>query len=122
MPAKKKESSGVKIETLTRLEYDHYIDVLRQFEECHPTLRARKEFLGMSVATEAGQMMVKVTVMQTGEAKFTEEMNLPKEFEARFPGARALLKVSIKSAPILTSAAPKSSAGKKTAPVFPVKN
>lgn len=114
-----KKTVAAKIETITKLEYEQFVDVLRQFEEQHPTMRDRREFLGISVTMEAGALALKVTVTQLGEPKFTEEMNLPKEFEAKFPGARAMLKVLIKSAPILTSAAPKSAAGKKTAPVFP---
>lgn len=123
MAAKKPQTSPAKIEILTRLETpDHFSEVIRQFDEAFVGMRSRKEFLGMSVASEAGQMAIKITVTQLGELKFTEEMNLPKEFEAKFTGARAMLKVSVKSAPIVTSAAPKSAAGKKTAPVFPVKS
>ena len=109
-----------KIETLTKLEYEQFTEVLSQFEKVYPEMRERKEFLGISVSIDAGVLALKITVTQLGESKFTEEMNLPKEFEATFPSARALLKITIKSAPILTSAAPKSVAGKKTAPIFPV--
>ena len=114
-----KKNVAIKIETLTKLEYGQFTEVLRQFEEVYPTMCERKEFLGISVSIDAGLLALKITVTQLGEVKFTEEMNLPKEFEATFPGAKAVLKVTIKSAPILTSAAPKSAAGKKTAPVFP---
>lgn len=116
-----KNTNANKLEVLTRLEYEQIVEVLRQFEEQFPTMRQRKEFLGISVAMESGLMAIKVTVTQLGEATFVESMNLPKDFDAAFSSAKASLKVLIKSAPILTSAAPKSSAGKKTAPVFPTR-
>lgn len=114
------KKNPVKIEVLQRLEYEQIVSALRQFEDCHPTMRARKEFLGISISMEGGLMLIKITVTQLGEAAFVADMNFPKEFDANFENAKATLKVSVKSAPILTSAAPKSAAGKKTAPVFPV--
>jgi hypothetical protein len=123
MAAKKTASAkaDMPVETLTKLEYDQYVEVLAQFDRAYPAVGKQKEFLGISLTIEAGLMAIKITVTQLGEARFTEAMDLPKDFEATCPGARAPLKVWIKSAPILTSAAPKSAAGKKTAPVFPVK-
>lgn len=123
-----KKASEQKVEILTRLDYEQCVEALRQFENNHPTMRQRKEFLGISVAMEAGVMAIKLTVTQLGEANFLEAMNLPKDFDAVYPTAeslspvaRASLKVLVKGAPILTSAAPKSAAGKKTAPVFPTR-
>lgn len=127
MAAKKANEQKV-VEILTRLDYEQCVEALRQFENSHPTMRQRKEFLGISVSMEAGVMAIKLTVTQLGEANFLEAMNLPKDFDAVYPNveapspvARASLKVLVKGAPILTSAAPKSAAGKKTAPVFPTR-
>lgn len=118
-----KKISPQKLEILSRLDLDQFVDSIRQFDDGFPHLRARKEFLGIAVATEAAGLVLRINVTQLGEAKFTEEMGLPKEFEAVFEkaGAKAVLRVVIKSTPILTSAAPKSAAGKKTAPVFPTR-
>lgn len=112
-----------KTELLSRLDMDQFVDSIRQFDDCYPHLRARREFLGIAVATEPTGLVLRISVTQLGEAKFTEEMNLPKEFEAVFEKqcSRAVLRVAIKGTPILTSAAPKSAAGKKTAPVFPTR-
>ena len=114
-----KKNSTIKVEVLTRLDYDQCVESLRQFETAYPKMRSRREFLGLAVSMEAGEMAIKLTVTQLGEQQFVEAMALPQEFEAEFAAGRATLKVLIKGAPILTSAAPKSAAGKKTAPVFP---
>lgn len=123
-----KKASAQKVEVLTRLDYEQCVEALRQFENSHPSMRRRKEFLGISVSMEAGAMAIKLTVTQLGEPQFLEAMNLPKDFDAVYPSAdspsplaRASLKVLVTGAPILTSAAPKSAAGKKTAPVFPTR-
>lgn len=116
-----KKDSKESVETLSKLEYEQYVSALEQFDQAYPEVGKQKEFLGIALAVEPGAMSVKITVTQLGEARFTEAMALPKEFEAAFPGAKAIFKIAIKPAPILTSATPKSAAGKKTAPVFPVK-
>lgn len=124
MAAKKtpsKKDAKEAVETLTKLEYEQYVSALGQFDSAYPDVGKQKEFLGIALAIEPAGMSVKITVTQLGEGRFTEAMALPKEFEATFPGARAVFKITIKPAPILTSATPKSAAGKKTAPVFPVK-
>lgn len=118
-----KKINPQKFEVLSRLDMDQFLDSIKQFDDVFPHLRARKEFLGIAVASEPTGLVLRITVTQLGEAKFTEEMDLPKEFEAVFEkaSAKAMLRVVIKSTPILTSAAPKSAAGKKTAPVFPTR-
>jgi hypothetical protein len=116
-----KKLSPQKIEILSRLDMEQLVECLRQFDEQYPAVRVRKEFLGIAVAIEPTGLLLRINVTQLGEVKFTEEAGLPMEFEANFEAinAKAILKVMIKSTPILTSAAPKSAAGKKTAPVFP---
>jgi hypothetical protein len=122
MATKKPQNKNETIQTLTGLEYEQCVDALDQFGKAYPDAAKQKEFLGISVGFEGGQPQIKITVTQLGAERFEREMALPSEFEATFPGARALLKITIYAAPILTSAAPKSAASKKTAPVFPVKS
>ena len=118
---KQAQQKSEMVQTLTSLDYEQCVEALGQFSKAHPAAAKQKEFLGISVGFEANQPLIKITVTQLGAERFEREMGLPQEFEAAFPGARALMRVAIHAAPILTSAAPKSAASKKTAPVFPTK-
>lgn len=104
--------------SLTQLNYDQCVDILRQFDEKYPQAKKAPEFLGLSVGVEQGAAVVKVTVKQLGEANFVKNAKLPKEMEIKLGTKKSQARILIKAAPVLTSAAPKSSQ-KKSAPVFP---
>lgn len=100
-----------------QLEYEQCLEALQQFEEAFPEVRARSDYLGITIANMESGSVLKLTVTQAGEAAFVKATKLPKEFEVRLGARKALLKIVIAAAPILTSVAPKSGHRRPASPV-----
>lgn len=100
-----------------QLEYEHCLEALKQFEEKFPEVQARRDYLGISIVNIDSGSVLKLTVTQAGEAAFLKATKLPKEFEVKLGARKALLKIVIYPAPILTSVAPKSGNRRPASPV-----
>jgi hypothetical protein len=100
-----------------QLEYEQCLEALKQFEEKFPEVRARSDYLGITIANVESGSVLKLTVTQAGEAAFVKATKLPKEFEVKLGARKALLKIVIGAAPILTSVAPKSGHRRPASPV-----
>lgn len=100
-----------------QLEYEQCLEALQQFEEKFPEVKARKDYLGITIANIESGSVLKLTVTQSGEAAFLKATKLPKDFEVKLGAKKALLKIIVAAAPILTSVAPKSGHRRPASPV-----
>lgn len=110
--------TGAKSATLKTLDYEQCLDAMEQFRKEFPQVVSDAAFLGVSLAQEEGGALLKVTIGQTGRAEFDKEVKMPKSFEARFGEQKAILKIAVITAPILTSVSLRSN-GKKAPPTPP---
>lgn len=100
-----------------QLEYEQCLEVLQQFEEKHPDVKTRSDYLGITIANIDSGSVLKITVTQAGEAEFVKATKLPKEFEVCIDLKKSFIKVIIHPAPILTNVAPKSSNRRPANPI-----
>lgn len=90
-----------------------------QFKKEFPAVIGAAFFLGVSLAQEDGGPLLKVTIGQNGRADFDKKVKLPKSFEAQIGEHRAILRIAVLTAPILTSVSLRSN-GKKAPPTLPL--
>lgn len=93
---------------VTALEYEECLNVFQQFEDQHPEVKCRSDFLGITIVNEDAGSILKLTVTQAGQADFIKATQLPKEFPVKLGDQDSFIKLVIYAAPILTCMAPKS--------------
>lgn len=103
---------------LKNLDYEQCLDAMGQFDKEFPQVRGSLFFLGLSLAQEEAGPLLKITIGQNGRADFDKKVKLPKQFEAKFGNSKAIVRIAVLTAPILTSVSLRST-GKKTPPTPP---
>ncbi len=91
------------------LSYEVFTQIMEHFNQMYPKIKERNDFLAMSVVKEAGNIVLKLTLIHPVVRPEVKLEKLPKDFDVPLGmGQKVNVKLNVHIAPVLPNASPKS--------------